>query len=363
MQRSIDKIDDKPGTLVSGLDTWRLIAALVVAASHGARFPIHLFVGDDHALGTIILFVVNRTVNGTAAVALFFIISGFCIHNANIRKRHIAFTPFLIRRWIRIGLPLLAMIFIAHALGAAYVHALDSILWSIYCEIIYYSLYPLLIPLFFKYGSVRIMLISLAISLTMAALHPDLLYLTLLGPTSTWLLCAPLWIMGCVLAEHRQRLQAMTRFASVWFYRAGAIAYVWGSALILEDARFAIGFPRSIWIFGLFSLFWLAREMDHARTKGPARLLEKLGLAAYSIYLTHKVAITLFQAYTPHLAPLPHWLGLISTVAAVSWAFYYFVEQPSHRLARSWREGKGDSAAIPSPLPPASRSPYRRATL
>jgi peptidoglycan/LPS O-acetylase OafA/YrhL len=335
----------RPRDVVIGLDTLRFVTAMWVAFSHGARFPIDRVIAPDTSFRKVLYLINNTTFNGTAAVSVFFLISGFLIHGANVGKSSVEMFPFWTRRIVRIGIPLAVVIFAARLLGAQYTAALDRILWSVYAEVIYYLLYPLLIPYLFRFGTGQILVGSLCVSLIMLVLQPSNVYLWSFGNAFTWLFCAPLWLMGCYLAEHRELIAKMSRRFSVWVFRAGALAYCYASTILATHlGDHVIGYTWTIWFFGVFCIFWLDAEMATASIEAPSALLERFGLGGYSLYLTHRFALTYVQQSWSQLSPFVFWLLTLAAVLALTWTFYRLVEWPSHLLARKLGRRTGSFA-------------------
>lgn len=325
----------KKREVIKGLDTLRFVTALWVAFSHGARFPVDEYVSANNLPGRILLAFGKTMFNGTAAVAVFFLISGFLIHRSNMHRTSVPAASFWIRRGLRIGIPLAAIIAICHSLGPRYIIALDAVLWSVIAEIIYYFLYPLLFSVIRKYSIGRLLIVSQCISIVMIYLSPTSIYLWSFGMW-TWLFCAPLWLMGCYLAEHKERITIIVRPISVWLLRLGAIVYCLGSTTLSAHAgSISIGYTWTIWPFGIYCIGWLAREIDHADRFNPSPLFERFGLAGYAIYLTHKVPLAYFDNVKLNAPIVLQWLLLLLTISAFSWAFYRLIEWPSHRLARN----------------------------
>lgn len=322
--------------VVTGLDTLRFITALWVAFSHGARFPIDRLIQPETMFDKLLLLLGKTTFNGTAAVAVFFLISGFLIHGGNVGRRTVDIWPFWTRRCVRIGLPLLAVIALARLLGPGYVANLDKILWSVYAEIIYYLLYPLLLPAIYRFGITTTLVVSLLISLVMITFNPHFVYLWSFGHELTWLFCAPLWLMGCYLAEHRQRVSDIARSIPTGVFRLCAIGYCYASTILATHlGEIAIGYTWTIWIFGAFCIFWLASEIDRGFGRRTWVALERFGLAGYSMYLVHKLVITYTEVNLQGFTPVLYWVSVLLGIAAATWAFYRIVEFPSHTLARS----------------------------
>lgn len=325
-----------PRNTIYGLDGLRFIAALWVAFSHGARFPIDRVLAPDTTAAKVIHVLAKTTFNGTAAVTVFFVLSGFIIHRANVGQRRVDALPFWIRRGVRIGGPLIAIVAVAALLGSEYTHSLSQVLWSVYAEIIYYALYPLLLPLLTRFGSTRVLIASLVMSLGLLLTAPTSIYLWSFGAW-TWLFCAPLWLLGCVLAEHEAAISGIASRVSVWFFRLGALLYCLASTILATHAgSLAVGYTWTIIPFGLFCVVWIAAEMRSYRAGKATLVLSRLGLGSYALYLVYKLPITFFEKAMTDIHPVAYWLLLLAAIGASTFAMYRLIEWPSHQLARRW---------------------------
>jgi peptidoglycan/LPS O-acetylase OafA/YrhL len=324
-----------PRDVVRGLDTLRFITALWVAFSHGARFPVDRVFSSETLIGKIIYLIGNTTFNGTAAVAVFFVLSGFLIHTGNVGARKIGSRSFWLKRFVRIALPLCAIVLLAHILGPKYMSRLENVLWSIYAELTYYAIYPIFFPVIRRYGSLRVLLISLLVSFAMIAASPSRVYLWSFGVTFTWLFCAPLWLMGCFLAERRETLIRASRRFPVWIFRIAVLGYCYISTILATHlGAVAVGYTWTIWAFGMLCVFWLAVEVSRGTGKSTMPILERFGAAGYSLYLTHMLVIQFMESNEAGLSPLLYWLATLLSVLVFCWIFYRAVELPSHQLAR-----------------------------
>ncbi|RST30313.1 acyltransferase [Sphingomonas ginkgonis] len=324
-----------PDRMLKGIDTLRFITALWVAFSHGARFPVAGLVDPDTTTGKVALLLGNTTFNGTAAVTIFFVISGLCIHRANLGRTRIDYAPFVTRRLVRIGVPLLFVLLLARACGPAYVRALDDVLWSVYCELVYYLLYPLFFPLIRLVGAVRVMLGALTVSFLLLMTSPASIYLWEFGTRLSWLFNAPLWLAGVVLAEKLGAIQQRVERINVWAFRVGALLVCYAATILATHAgRLAIGYTWTMPLFAIFCLFWIAREAQHAAEVGPVPLLERLGVAGYSIYLVHKFPITAFAPFAASVPPLLWWAAQLLAIGLATFLLYRLIEWPAHRVSR-----------------------------
>lgn len=335
MQKVAEDHNVRSQEVVRGLDTLRFITATWVAFSHGARFPIERVIAPDNVLHKILYLLNNTTFNGTAAVSVFFVISGFLIHGANVGRSKIDFRSFWIRRGVRIGIPLIIVLCLANLFGDKYLASLGQVLWSVYAELIYYALYPFLFPFIIRFGIVRVLSISIAISLIIIITNPGSVYLWDFGHTLIWLFCFPLWLMGCFLAEYRIKIAKLSRGISPWFFRIGALGYCYISTILATHLEFVtIGYTWTIWFFGIWCIFWIDSEMVNGTGRAVNPLLERFGTAGYSLYLVHKFILTFMAGKFLTLDPFYYWIVALLGVFTFTWLFYRCIEWPSHKIAR-----------------------------
>jgi peptidoglycan/LPS O-acetylase OafA/YrhL len=274
--------------------------------------------------------------SGSAAVIVFFVISGFCIHfpfAASLRRPR--WKEFYSRRFIRILVPgLLAVPFIL-VIGLPINFFHQAILWSLLAELIYYTLYPALRGAQLRLGSWRgLVLASFGISLLVAATkyaapdYPDY------GPGLNWLLGLPCWLMGCWLAEAVRTYPARkVSFVGIWGWRWATFAGAWTCSFLRFHSP--VGAPWTLNFFAILVACWLYREVRFRASVSPWRWLEWAGLWSYSLYLCHLPASALFDWFFPQRsATAGGWAGAICFVLVICYLFYLAVENPSHLLAK-----------------------------
>lgn len=317
---------------VRGLDTFRFLAASVVVAGHGAWIPFDGFAGKTSGPFKLIAGLWNSLPNGTLAVCIFFFISGFCIHFPNVAKERVAILPFWVKRGLRIGIPLIVVICAAHAAGQQYVGALDSVLWSVYCELAYYALYPVLLPIL-RGRWERATAISAVISVGLLAAFPEALRPFNFG-VLTFIFCAPMWLLGAILAE-RYRSGALFnyRLPPVWLLRGALpVCAVLATALFYRGPK--IPLTWAVVAFVPVGYLWLAKELQLLTSHRTNDRLEALGGAAYSVYLIHRFPLTLFDdIYHSHL-PFAVYPVQAIVVGLCAYGFYRVVEKPSHQFSK-----------------------------
>lgn len=309
------------------IDAVRGIAALCVAIDHG------MWITDktDFA-GNALIHITRILVSAPAAVIVFFVISGFCIHlptltNTFDRK------SFVTRRFIRLLVPLLGASVISYAAGFHWFNQPFgvAVVWSLACEMIYYGAYALLRPILNRTLWLYLFALTLLFAVATAFMGADILEYPRRGLLATTLLGAPIWIGGVLAAEFlrpvvMRKALAINIFLWIVVILGGAISAV-------LRYRFGISYAMSLPVYGLFLPLWLIMNMS-LRTP---RISQALGAISYSLYLLHQPVLRLLRENTAQILGQDTWTQdafVFCGVLATTIVFYYVVEQPSHRLAR-----------------------------
>ena len=163
--------------------------------------------------GWLVAGAYNNFWNGPAAVIVFFVVSGFCIHYPFSRTLRIpSLVGYATRRYLRIGIPLAVAVAVSPSLGVKLDLFHDSVLWSLAAELVYYTLYPALLALRRHGVTWRWMFASsFAVALLLAATDPIAKNYPSWGLGLNWILGLPCWLAGCELAERGTRSSAKTR--------------------------------------------------------------------------------------------------------------------------------------------------------
>jgi peptidoglycan/LPS O-acetylase OafA/YrhL len=319
---------------IRGLDSIRFISAAIVVFAHTGQPPLRAGI-DTHTLAGRLLdgFLGNLT-SSAAAVIAFFVISGFCIHYAHARTNTIrSLGEYYARRYVRILIPALAAL-----AGASLLHLEmslfdKSILWSVAAEIIYYSLYPLLLLARRRVGSwLPLIGLSYVASILVAATNPTSGAYPVFGLQGNWLLALPCWLLGCWLADLVTAGRTAGAERWVWPLRGA----VWAVMIACSILRYhsPIGYPWTLNVFAILVMVWLAAELNHFLTREPVGWLEWAGKWSYSLYVTHKLTfILLGPLYLQGLGLIPGWTIRFALLLAGAYLFYLLVERPSHLLA------------------------------
>jgi peptidoglycan/LPS O-acetylase OafA/YrhL len=364
----------------SNIDALRGMAAVAVVTGHIYQ---QFYIGD---LGP----AAHRLLSwgGVWGVALFFVLSGFCIHLPQAERRRRAALAgssfrfdrraFCMRRFLRIVPPywaalaasflfgalatprpnlldgstslldLLAHALAVHGLVPGFLESVNAVFWTIGVEIQFYLLYMLFAE---RALNARTLLVLILVGLVsygaFAVFFPPSDPRRRLGAdlfvTLFWQ-----WYMGALLAEYHVRYEPVFRAARSRFAVHAARLALLASSFLLSmlDAT----------IFGLHVKYWIAPVLcaaillsflvDCGERENPAtRLLAGLGLVSYSLYLLHPIAIgcALLASGGGHSSA---WLGIVAFALSLSFAVigYMVVERPILRWRSVILERRRDAA-------------------
>jgi peptidoglycan/LPS O-acetylase OafA/YrhL len=328
--------EGKVDTRVRGLDTIRFFLAIWVTIAH---FWVPLDIDKSGIAGKVIIGLYTNFVNGPAAVIVFFIISGFCIHYPYRYKQELSLVPYFSRRHLRIWIPIAVAVICGMPLGVKFPLLERSILWSLLAEEIYYLIYPILLYLRRKFGWKKILFFAYISSSAIFFSNPTINDYPSYGPYLTWLLGLPCWLLGCCLAERADRLRDIASIVeiNIWKWRFGA--WLLSFICIVMNFHSPIKHGITLTIFAIFAFFWLQKEITNYQSYPPLPILENAGKGAYSIYLFHLVTPPLYKALNlPVFAPAIQWFVQLFFALVLCYIFYLLVERPSHTLARKVAE-------------------------
>jgi peptidoglycan/LPS O-acetylase OafA/YrhL len=325
---------------VKGLDSIRFILALTVLLSHFYNpWETYFKLSSLHILRMLGMAIPNLFI-GIGAVIAFFIISGFVIHYPN-KKGIPDVRKFLLRRWLRIGLPLIVIVLIT----LYYNCFIDIPIWSLYCELIYYTLYPALLKVKVSWKTKCIISFILSFALIIVFCLNDIASLIhqrtignvgslgaywQLGIWLTWLVGLPCWLLGVLLAEKIDEISRSISINRIFLLRIG----VFTISVVLNIAKFHffVSYIFSMNLFALILFIWIRDEILYYRERQPVRLLEKMGEFSYSLYLVHYVCYAMLIYFFP-LTRLLYFVFIVTAIF-VSYLFYLTVEKPAHLFAK-----------------------------
>lgn len=276
--------------------------------------------------------------NGPAAVIVFFVISGFCIHFPNRKGLAVkSWRMYFARRYLRILIPMSVAIALSVPLKMQFGLLSYSILWSLLCEEIYYLIYPMLLIARDRIGWRNLMAIAWVLAYLTVLTKPHAVGYPSYGSGLNWLLGLPCWLLGCKLAENFDKLDTTpVSRAQIWAWRGSAYAL----SALLRALQFhsPLHPPWTLDLYAVFGYFWIAQEIRYYRSQNRKPAFENLGEASYSIYLTHThgPALLAMLPVAATLSPNAAWYSMVTVSAVFATAFYLLVERPSHRFARRY---------------------------
>ncbi|MDD5199714.1 MAG: acyltransferase [Terrimicrobiaceae bacterium] len=325
---------------------------------------------------------------GWAGVAIFFVVSGFCIHLSFERSRQKSISEFYLRRFFRIYPPYLVALFVfsfVYPWHAIYLDSFSSYaqfgthllliqnvdprsvfginpsFWSIAMEFQLYLLYPALLFIAGKFGWKAALWITGIIEIGLRA-GSGLWGIAYDGPLPAWLTGTPLfywfsWSLGAYVAEAFLKEQKLS---------ATKLPIFFWSALML---CFYFIKPLSAFCFPLAALAtaqlitWLiyskdCRFPDFPLSRFVRHPLRVVGVMSFSIYLIHQPILGLVPRALEKGLPSVHFqpvaiyilcLGACVLIALASWCFYTLLELPSIQAGKWLIQRARMAGALGSP--------------
>lgn len=318
---------------VEGLDSIRAAMAIIVLLGH-VRF---MNVPSDLVLQYPFLNLVNLFINnifpGKIAVIVFFVLSGFCIHYPYAQGKKLLIKSFYLGRIIRLGIPAIIALLIFKET--------QYVIWSVICEIVYYSLYPIILKFYTKFFW-PMFLFSLCCGFGISILYdlnnPYNGDFDQNGYLIDWMVGLPIWLLGTYLATVYTQSPAKIQLPSIPIYFVRL--FTWFLAFILSISRFQlhIGYAYSLPIFSIWISIWMLFEIHHFETHKENPFMSYVGKISYSIYLIHGGVFGIFM-YIFHVQKLGH--SLPATILGIGSAFlasvlyFKFIESPSHKISKN----------------------------
>jgi peptidoglycan/LPS O-acetylase OafA/YrhL len=371
---------------VDFLDYMRAIAFLSVFAYHSTSIADHISWGTwfrdfQVSNSSLVLFPLNF---GWLGVAVFFVVSGFCIH-FSFHQHGRGWANFFLRRFFRLypaylaavllfaflipetrlhfsasGNPqgwsqLITHLLLIHNFNRDTYYGINSAFWSLAVEVQLYLLYPVLVLMVSRLGWRRSLCIVGTIESAIHIAKTVLLFNAVL-PTHFLTKFSP------ALLEHGIQIVGKLNPSPLAFWFSWSLgawvadAYLKNKLLPLVKTSTTTWFacvvacfifrPLSEFIFPATCLL-TAAVISHLLVKQPvsvsrSNLLRQIGTWSYSLYLLHQpmlaVLTTNFLLIWPFYYTLPRvlfclTLGLMIIPAGMLW--YKYIEQPGIALGKS----------------------------
>ena len=350
---------------VTQLDGLRGLAALVVVACHvvstlpgiGSAVSGNRSAALTSAQTWAVFSPLHILWNGTPAVHVFFVLSGFVLVLPFTRPGAArSWAQYYAKRFFRLYLPAWASLAVAVALiviiprsasplqspwadmyviqpglgqvlkdGLLLLNAstINTPLWSLKWEVAFSLLLPAYVLIALRWRRFWHLKIGLALLLAAVGALQDL----------DWLSYLPIFAIGAVLGAERERIRELTRswprFA--WFVVAATGLFLANAEWISPEQP--IPGVEAVVTVGATLIVLLFVSCGSAKRLGDTAVAQWLGRVSFSLYLVH-LPIILAGVTLLRSVSLP--LALAVSVAASFVAaelFYRYVEQPSHRLS------------------------------
>jgi peptidoglycan/LPS O-acetylase OafA/YrhL len=276
----------------------------------------------------------NNLFCGPAAVIVFFVISGYCIHRPYRHVRELPLLHYFIRRFVRVLFPMIVAIVLASPFGVSLALFTSTILWSLLAELIYYSLYPLLRIVSEKTGWKWVIILAYGGWIVLLAMYPQAPNYASYGAHLNWVMGLPCWLLGCLLAERdaTKDVNPISGF-EIWAWRFLTWALATTCGVLQFHSR--VHYSWTLNIFALVVFFWLSKEIGFHAIRKASPLFAWAGLWTYSLYLTHEIAFAAFsRLHLSQISILLNWCVAILVMLVAAYLFYLVVEKPGHLLAR-----------------------------
>ena len=312
---------------------------------------------------------------GRYGVAVFFAVSGFCIHLSY--EKSPGWKPFWIRRIFRIyppylvamlvlgflellrgnrglnsenGIQIFSHLLLVHNLSDFTLYGINGSFWTIALEMQLYLLYPLLRSLVKHCGWSETLIILGVVEIGIR-LAEGILFTLYNQHLPVWIFRSPLtywfsWSLGAYVAN------VLIRGLSPSF--SNRVLYGGMAVVVLADLfkpAYELGFPAVAMMTSLVCIRWAQRSQKTAGSKRPdarwIRHIHQTGVFSYSIYLLHQpilqrmptLVVLMVGPATKHPV-IALILGLVAWVPIylISGLYHRYLELPSISWGRSLLE-------------------------
>jgi peptidoglycan/LPS O-acetylase OafA/YrhL len=361
---------------LAAVDIMRGVAALTVAAFHTREITwigIHGLwqqYGLSATPNVILGYLTLPLFWGSIGVPIFFVISGYCIHrNQALARAHngtyrLQTGTFYLRRFFRIYPVLLAALLLtlvcdwisrhyfpnSYKLGnteasvflvnlfslqgvAGPVYGSNLPLWTLSIEVQFYALYPLLLLLMWRCGT----LLTLGALGIVNIFSYFVLEVHGFQAFSSYYVS---WYLGALVAELEATKRLSARLSSRWLriglYGCSFAILCLGCGLCFLSPYFAF----QVWAVA-FSVFLFVvlqrRDVRHGRL---AKVFQWLGLFSFSIYIIHMPVAVLIQSVffnSIHSVSIVPFFVILAVTVACAYIFSFLFERPALALSHTFK--------------------------
>ena len=387
-------LEQKPEIVSTGvedhipfLDHIRGFAVLFVlvyhalGASYGVELQWHGYFRDLAALPKTYLALLPLSM-GWSGVAIFFVVSGFCVHLSYERSKRKGFKVFFARRFFRIYPPyILAFCFFAFLFPLTRLKAdfadnlaqfvshfflfhnatehlyfgVNGSFWSIVVEVQLYLIYPILLLIAKRFGWGKALLFTGIVEISLRLLGSFYYLPNFVGGGSPFYYWFS-WSIGAKLADDYLNKRPFS-------FIVGCPAWIWIFLAVLAHffhplAAFSFVFASLATMKVIAICITPGFHMQIPRMLGG--FLQKAGIISYSIYLLHQPFLYSFaqtltftsSKYRIHtLLIFLCSLTFSGLIVFGSWVFYRCVEKPSIGFGKWFiRKKLSPPLATPSPV-------------
>lgn len=282
-------------------------------------------------------------------VAIFFVVSGFCIHTSHIISRERGYAGFFSRRFFRIY-PMYFLALVAFSLGRDFsapqlgshvalihnfsepwFHGINPSFWAIAVECQLYCLYPLIFLAVRRWSWSAILWVTGILEFGIK-FYSQFVGEVPFAVTHSAFAYSYSWTIGARLADAYLHREKVLPFAGKWH------RIVW-TTLFISPAVFApnwafLAFPMGA-LTGAAWISWAVRK-DWTKTlqRWPVRALEFVGLISYSLFLIHQPILRDFAIEGAPHERLAWSLMLVIPIGVISYVLYRWLEIPIGRLGK-----------------------------
>lgn len=201
--------------------------------------------------------------------------------------------------------------------------------WSLSVEEQFYVFFPALFAYIYKKGNLKVVIWIITISSFLLSIVMSYDYMRIsffILPTRAWELGA-----GVLASLYIDKLDTNRRFLSNLFSFLG-FGMVIFSFFFFDSRSLIPGFDAIIPVLGTFLIIVFSSSATYTYKFLNFKILRKIGVLSFSIYLWHHPVIILFKDYFGELAFIQYRLAVLLLILFLSILSYFIIENPIRHL-------------------------------